>query len=118
MSNSYYRIQNANREVTDLLIADEQVSRNHADETSVRVGVSVCDDLEALAEYVAQTGMILNWAATVLVEVEGYMSTDTPEDAHLGERLIHPTRIVSVVETPDEFFEAVNAAYDRIYETA
>lgn len=78
---------------------------------SERHGVSVCDSVEELATYLAQTGIPFedSW---VLVEVAGPMSDEDDEDAHLGCSLILPTEIISVSPLTDDFFEMINAAYD------
>lgn len=109
---TYYRIQAADRDVTALLDTEQQVSISYVDDT-VRAGVSVCDSVEELATYLAQSGM--PWDETyVLVEVEATWSVDTDEDAHLGARLVHPTTIVSVAPLTDDFHDLVGAAFDAI----
>jgi len=110
----YVRIQNASRNAADLLVAENQFSHNYGSD-SIKAGVSVMDDIEALAEYIAQTGIEIDPHDSVIVELRGYRSDDDADDAHLGEKLIHPTEILSVEPASDEFFAMVNEAMDRIY---
>lgn len=113
MSTSYYRIQDADRDVTALLDPAQQLSYSWNNEERVRIGISVCDSIEALATYLAQTG--IQWGEqSVIVEVEGTTARDEDEDAHLGALLVHPTRIVSVTPVTDTFFDMVGAAYDAL----
>lgn len=112
MTTTYYRIQAANRPVEQLLDPEFQTSLSYVDDTE-RTGVSVCDSVEDLASYLSQSGM--PWDDTfVLVEVEGTLSADIDEDAHLGARLVHPTAIVSVSPLTDDFFDLVSAAFDAL----
>ena len=49
----------------------------------------------------------------VIITMEGVESDDEPLDAELGERLIHPTRIVSIVSAETAgFFDGINARLD------
>lgn len=77
-----------------------------------RYGVSVCRDEDALIDYLAHTGADMDDA--VLIELEGDWSDDEGHDAHIGEELILPTRIVSVRPVTDEFIERVFARHDEI----
>ena len=78
-----------------------------------RYGISVCADEDDLVKYLATVGA--DFDNTVLVELAGDYSDDEGHDAHLGEELILPTEIVSVVPVADEFIEAVYARADEIH---
>jgi len=112
---TYFRIQTADRDVADLLVAENQVSYhwNNIDSAEyTRVGVSVCESREDLAAYLAHSGIPYGDGDWVIVELAGEISDDTPYDAEYGEALIHPTEIVSVTPMDDEFFALIDAAYD------
>jgi hypothetical protein len=114
---TYFRIQTADRDPADLLIAENQVSYhwNEIDSTEyTRRGVSVCATLEDLARYLAGSGIPYGAGEWVIVELAGPISDDTPYDAEYGEILIHPTEIVSVRPMDDEFFELIGKAYDAM----
>lgn len=117
MSETYFRIQMAERDVAELLDPANQISYHWAggefdDDARARRGVSVCDSLESLASYLAVCGIPFGLGDWVVVELEGYRSDDDPYDAEHGEYLIHPTAIVSVTEFGEEFLAMVGAAYD------
>lgn len=77
------------------------------DETARR-GVSVCADLDALADYYLQCPIPIG-DDPVIITLEGELSTDTPLDAAMGEYLIHPTRVVSIESAEDAgFFDAID----------
>lgn len=114
----FYRIQQPEHRVEMLLDPECQYSTSycHTDEygePAVRHGVSVCDSLESLASYFAQTGVPLS-ADCSLVTLDGDWSDEDDEDSALGALLIIPTEIVSVEFVTDEFFELVSAAYDSM----
>lgn len=113
---TYYRIQSADRDVELLLDPAAQTSEAwNGDESLIRQGVSVCDSLEDLAQYLVTDGDAIPYGdgEWVVVELEGTLSTDTALDA--GETLIHPTRIVSVEPIEDQLLPLVDAAYDALY---
>ena len=109
----YYRIQTTDYDPAELL-EDGQVSTSWSND-STRSGKSVCTSREALATYLAQSGIPFGSGSWVLVELEGYGSDDEDEDAHLGALLIHPTKIVSVEPIEDSFFDEIDAAAEAIY---
>ncbi len=114
---TYFRIQTADRDVNDLLIPANQVSyhwNNIESAEYTRTGVSVCESREALAAYLAKSGIPYGDGDWVIVELTGDLSDDDPYDAEYGEILIHPTEIVSVTEMDDEFFDLIGAAYDAL----
>jgi hypothetical protein len=112
MRGTYFRIQTADRDVTNLLDPEFQVSCHWNNiESYDRVGVSVCESREALAAYLADCGIPYGDGEWVIVELRGDISDD-PYDAQCGETLIHPTEIVSVTEMDDAFFDLIGAAYD------
>lgn len=114
---SYFRIQTADRDPADLLVVENQTSFGwYAPESYDRTGVSVCDSREALAAYLAESGIPYGSGEWVVVELIGDLSTDTPCDAEFGELLVHPTEIVSVAPMDDEFFDLIGAAYDAMNE--
>lgn len=111
---TYYRVQTADRDPADLLDPEYQVSSHWNNiESYDRVGVSVCESLEDLAYYLAQSGIPYGNGQWVIVELDGYLSDDDPYDAEDGEILIHPTVIVSVEDMDDEFFDLIGAAYQE-----
>ena len=113
MTQTYFRIQTADRDVNDLLNPEFQISENWNNiESYTRSGVSVCDSLENLAAYLAQSGIPFGAGEWVIVELDGDISDDTPCDAEYGELLIHPTEIVSVRPLDDDMFDLIGAAYD------
>lgn len=105
---TFFRIQPADRDTALLLDEDTWQSRNWNDEWApARYGVSVCGSVDDLVEYFRIAG---GWVdETVLVELDGHYSHDTDEDAHAGAILICPTRIVSVIPTPDDLIERIYA---------
>lgn len=122
MTTSWYRIQSADRDVTELLDPAEQVSRAWApggdaeDDRRARHGVSVCDSLDSLASYLAGPGSGIGYGdgEWVIVELTGDQSDDEPLDAADGEYLVLPDSIVSVRPMDDDFFEMIGAAYDAL----
>lgn len=112
MSTSYYRIQDNNRPVEQLLDPEFQMSISYSTDT-VRRGVSVCRSLEDLAAYLVASGVPFD-RYSVVVEVEGDWSVDEDEDAHLGAELIHPTKIVSVAPMTDELEALIEAECVRL----
>lgn len=78
-----------------------------------RYGISVMADEDALIEYLATVGPDMD--NTVLVELDGDYSDDEGHDAHLGEELILPTKIVAVRPVDDEFIAKVFARHDEIH---
>ena len=114
----YYRIQQPEHSIDLLLDPECQFSTSycHTDENgeeSVRRGVSVCDSIESLAGYFAQTGVPLSSDCSI-VTLDGDWSDDEDEDAALGALLVIPTEILNVAPVTDEFFDLVGAAYDRL----
>lgn len=109
---SYFRIQDTDR--PNILDPENQTSyswNDLGDDDRARAGVSVCDSREDLAEYLAQTGIPFD-GSWELIECDGYNSEDDDEDAHLGARLIHPTKIISRELVGDGFDMEIFAAYD------
>ena len=112
MTTSYYRIQSAGRDPQALLDPAQQTSVSYCDDTE-RHGVSVCDSIDELAAYLAQSGLPFD-TDYVMVEVEGSWSEDTDEDAHLGARLVIPTAILSVEPITARLVAAIDVAYDTL----
>lgn len=108
---SFFRIQDRSIPVEQLLDPEFQTSESYSS-GAVQQGKSVCRSIEELATYFAQSGVPLDPAGSVLVEVEGTWSLEDDEDAHLGAHLVFPTRIVAVTDIPDEFYAAVDAFFD------
>lgn len=105
MTTSYYRIQPAHYDTAALLDPEMQWSYSYCND-DVRHGVSVCDSIEELAAYLAQTG--IEWDPSwVIVEVAGTWSDETDQDAHLGARLVIPTEVLSVRPIDDAFLDMV-----------
>lgn len=114
MTTSYFRVQSGDRDVTDLLNPEFQVSSAwHRDDLD-RDGVSVCDSRETLAQYLATAGSGIPYggAGWVLVELTGEPTYEQALDAEYGEILIRPTEILSVAPIDDELFDMIGAAFD------
>lgn len=111
-----YRIQDKDRNVADLTVAENQWSypMGGADE-EVRQGVSGCRTLAELAAYVATSG--IDAGSPVLVKIEGPKSSDRPVDAAEGEVLILP-ETAEVIDDDEEFFEVVGELVDMFYSGA
>ena len=114
MSTTYFRTQTADRDATDLLVTENQTSTAWSNDELTTEGVSVCDSLDALAYYLATDGQGIpigsgDW---VIVELEGETADHTGHD---GERLVHPTRIVTISPMDDDFYALIGAHYDTIY---
>ncbi|GAA2644483.1 hypothetical protein GCM10010399_92980 [Dactylosporangium fulvum] len=119
MTQTYFRVQSGDRPASDLLDAEQQISRawgkDHLEDRGTdRVGVSVCATREELAQYLATYGAGIPYGMPgwVLVELRGDISDDQPLDSEGGELLVHPTEIMSVAAIDDEFFDLIGAAYD------
>lgn len=110
---TYYRIQDADRDVALLLDPAHQTSTSYCTDTT-RAGVSVMPTLEDLAGYLCQAGIPFD-ATSVVVAVRGYRADDEDEDAHLGALLIHPTEIVSVEPMTDRLADLIDIAYAELY---
>lgn len=111
---SYYRIQPASYDTTQLLDPELQYSESYCTGT-VRHGVSVCDSPEELATYLAHSGIPFDDTFAV-IELEGSDSDEDDEDAHQGARLIIPTSIISATPITDTLLDLINAAYDTTEE--
>ncbi|GAA2360714.1 hypothetical protein Cme02nite_37980 [Catellatospora methionotrophica] len=106
---TFFRIQPADRDTALLLDEDNWQSRNWNDEWApARHGVSVCGSIDGLVEYFRTAA---GWVdeACVVVELDGYHSDDTDEDAHAGALLVCPTRIVSVTPVSAELIDRIYA---------
>jgi hypothetical protein len=110
---TYYRIQDARIRVEDLLNPKHQTSVSYTTDTE-RSGVSVCDSLESLARYLANTGIpfTTDW---VVIGVRGHLSPEDGEDARLGELLIYPTEIISVEPMTSRLAGLIDTAVDDAY---
>lgn len=125
---SFYRIQQADRDATELLDPATWESRqwfgeiytncpacggcgcddcDHGQIEDVRHGVSTCGSVEDLITYLRTVGCDLT--DTVLVELDGTYAADDDHDKHLGAVLIHPTKILSVIPVSDELADAIYA---------
>ena len=102
-----YRIQDASRDINDLLDPEQQYSYPmDGNDDDVRHGVSACWTLAELAAYVATHG--IQATRPVIVRVDGPYSEDEPLDAEAGEILILPTEAAIIDDvTQEKFFEAV-----------
>lgn len=113
METTYYRIQEAHRDPADLLDA---ATRNGDTGWSGhdQGGLSVCESLEDLAGYLAQSALPYGDGDWVIVELTGNRLWIEASDAAIGEVLIDPTAVVSVVPMGDDFFDMIGAAYDAL----
>lgn len=110
----YYRIQQANRNATDLLNPTNWTStqwNGHNDEDT-RNGVSVCRTINDLIEYFAQAGG--DPSDCNLIELEGTPAEDDDHDTHLGALLIHPTNITNVQPVTADIEQAISDRQDEI----
>ena|SRR5690242_4181027 len=120
MTQTYFRVQSGDRDPADLLDPGYQFSHTPTrDPHYTREGVSVMTNMDDLYEYFAcpdSAGIQIREGAWVVVELEGDEVEDSsPVDAHFGEVLVRPTRIVSVQPLGDEFLAQVDAAELRIF---
>lgn len=114
---TYFRAQTANRDPQDLIDADRnQISYSwYGHEGNDRPGVSVCESRDALAYYLANSGLPIGDGEWVVVELEGdVVDGAKPMDAEFGEILVWPTEIVAVTPLDDEMFDMIGAAYDAL----
>lgn len=114
---TYFRVQTADRDPADLIDPDHgQVSFSwYGPESYDRPGVSVCESLDALAYYLANSGIPIGAGEWVVVELDGdKIEGAKPMDAEYGEILVYPTGIVSVRPLDDEIFDMIGAAYDAM----
>lgn len=109
----YFRVQLADRDVSELLDPDYQIS--HAANRNPRLtrrGVSACESLKELAEYLisgnagAFSGVRETPGYWRIIEFEGTESGDAAVDP--GEVLTIPARIVSAQEVDSDFLELMN----------
>lgn len=106
---TFFRIQPADRDTALLLDEDTWQSRNWNDAwAEPRHGVSVCGSIDELVDYFRT---VAGWVDEdcVVVELDGYHSDDTDEDAHVGALLVCPTRIVSVTPVNAELIDRIYA---------
>ena len=113
MTTTYFRVQTDDRDVTDLLDPGYQFSHAYNGNTALtREGVSACDSLENLAEYLVSGlagALQVRNGGWVIVEVEADEIPDAnPVDPY--ELLVTPTRIVSSTPVDDDFFQMMDAA--------
>ena len=109
---TWWRVQTADRDVTELLDPENWVSRNWTDESREQHGVSVCASREGLATYLAASGLPLGDGQWVMVELTGRRLYTQAHDAHLGEVLIEPDGVVAVHELDDAMWDLIGAAFD------
>lgn len=109
---SFYRLQDADRDATELLDPAKQWSENWSGGGDPRHGISVCGTEDALADYFAKhwAGQDIDedfLATIVLVEVAGPLSDEEDEDAADGAYLILPTSIASVRPVPADMIATI-----------
>lgn len=111
---TYYRIQEAVRDAADLLTPEGQTSTKwYAAEDSTITGVSACESVEELTTYLVTDGAGIPWGAGEWVLVE--MDADYHGRGHDGEDLVIPTAILSVTPLDDDFYAAIDTAYETAY---
>lgn len=79
--------------------------RGSAEVEDVRMGVSVCADLDALVAYFSTRGCDYSHEYVdnlVVVALAGQLSGDDDHDEAYGAWLIYPTSVVSVQRVPDQ----------------
>lgn len=114
MTTTWFRVQAADRDATELLNPENWISRSWSDEELVQDGVSVCGSREDLAAYLAGSGIPLGADHWVLVELTGRRLYTQAHDAHLGEVLVEPDAIVAVTEIDDAMWDLIGAACDAM----
>jgi hypothetical protein len=101
----FFRVQNEDRDVTELLDPECQFSHAYSGEKNLtRQGVSTCESLDELAEYLVcgMAGALESGARSghwVLIELEATETCPNPVDEY--EVLVRPTAIVSVTKIFD-----------------
>lgn len=108
----YYRLQDADRDTSDLLDPEQQWSSEWSGSGDPRRGVSVCATEHALAQYFAARAADCGFDAEflsglVLVELTGALSEEDDVDAAEGALLILPTQVVSVHPVPEDMIAAI-----------
>lgn len=115
MTTTYFRIQAADRDVNELLDPGHQFSSalSH-DPSHTREGVSVCESLDELAEYLASSlgngigaRVREDW---VIVELEGEEILEAAPLDPEYETLVRPTAIVAVRPAGEAFMAMIAAA--------
>lgn len=115
MTETYYRVQTADRDPADLIGTHHTSHSWYGPESYDREGVSVCASREALAYYLAHSALPIGIGEWVIVELEGdRVAGVTPMDAEVGEILVHPTEIVSVTPLDDEFYQVIGTIFDQM----
>lgn len=108
---SFYRLQDADRDATELLDPAQQWSEQWGGFGDPKRGVSVCGNEDQLADYFAarvECGYDADFLATlVIVELDGDLSDEADDDHAEGALLIFPTRIVSVRPVPADMIAAI-----------
>lgn len=108
---SFYRLQDADRDVAELLDPAHQWSEQWGGNSDPRRGISVCVNEYALADYFVarrDCGYDEGFLSTlVLVELDGELSDEEDHDAAEGAYLIIPTRVVSVTPVPADMIAAI-----------
>lgn len=105
-----YRIQAADRDLTDLLDPEQQYSfPMDGDDEKIRRGVSGCETLSDLAAYIASHAIEAH--CPVLVRITGPLSDDTPCDEDDGEVLLLPTG-AEIISDDNDFFALVSDLVD------
>ena len=111
-----YRMQDAERNITDLLDPEQQFSfPMGGEDEDVRHGVSGCESLPALAAYIACYAIEAD--TPVIIRIEGAESEDAPVDAEAGEVLLLPTSAERIDTAEEErFFDLVSDLVDAHWE--
>lgn len=109
-----YRMQDASRNINDLLDPEQQYSfPMDGDDEDIRRGVSGCESLAELAAYIATHA--IEARTPVLVRIEGPASDDEPLDAEAGEVLVMPTS-AQLLDDDATFWELVSDLVDVYWE--
>lgn len=72
---------------------------------NIRAGVSACQSIDDLYNYIRISGAYVD--NTVIVELDATSSDDQPEDAEIGEVLVHPTAILSVTPVTEDIIATI-----------
>jgi hypothetical protein len=119
---TFFRIQLADRNPSDLLDPDNHYSAAYNGNAQLtRHGVSACESLEDLAEYLisGNAGAFASVAEAPyrwsIIEMEGHESDDPRGAVDPGEVLVIPTRIVRVTEAGQDFVDLMDEMTIRVF---
>lgn len=117
MTRTFVRVQSADRDVNRLLDPEFCYTYSWNGHETEQYGISVCDDLDELVQYLATQGggIDIGAGSWVVVELEGRI---LDARGHDGELLIEPTRVVATTPFEDlDMYDRIGDAYDAAQPT-